>query len=231
MSMPPFHSFIGWDFQTFPGRFPFPFTLARYELGHFQPGLFRDFAIVPHASIASAVPKRQAEFLAGRICAREALHRHGLADAQVPVGSHRAPQWPAGITGSITHNGSFAAAATFAQGEVLGAGIDIETVIDSSMCAEIAKEVAHEGEIAKLGGEDLALIFSAKESFFKAAFSQVGEYFGFDAVELLEFDPAAARLHFRCVQPLSPALQPGFRFDAFYQRLDETTVMTAVVLR
>ncbi|UGQ48630.1 4'-phosphopantetheinyl transferase family protein [Massilia endophytica] len=224
------HSFIGWDFHTFPGRIPFPFVLARYELAHFEPGLFREFGIDAPATIGSAVRKRQAEFLAGRICAREALRLHGAADAQVAVGSHRAPRWPQGVAGSITHNGSFAAAAVFAQDAAQGVGIDIESRIGEALHGEIAREVAHEGELALLDGEDLALLFSAKESFFKAAFGQVGEFFGFEAVELVEFDAASARLQFRCVQALSPALQPGFRFDAFYQRLDEATVMTAVVL-
>lgn len=231
--------FIDGAFRALPGDPTIPLFLARFRTPAFRPALFDTFDIARPATIAASVPKRQAEFLAGRICARAALQRAGHAAAQVPVGPQRAPQWPAGAKGSITHNACFAAAAVSADGSTLGIGVDIETLIDGATGGQVASQVASAAELARLhaptAGPDaqarLTLIFSAKESFFKAAYAQVGDYFGFDAVELLAFDPAAARLQFRCVQALGPALAAGTRFDAHYEQLDAATVLTAVVLR
>ena len=61
------------------------------------------------ASIAPMAPARLAEFAQGRMHARIALARFGLADASIPMGSKRAPLWPAGFVGSISHVPSDAA--------------------------------------------------------------------------------------------------------------------------
>src|SRR5277367_2552834 len=60
-----------------------------------------------------AVRARRTEFLAGRACARSALRKlaDGRADDAIPIGPDRAPVWPAGIVGAITHAHGFAAAA------------------------------------------------------------------------------------------------------------------------
>ena len=55
-------------------------------------------------AVAKAVPKRVAQFTAGRVCARRALAQLGNTEP-VPIlmGEDRAPQWPAGYVGSISH--------------------------------------------------------------------------------------------------------------------------------
>src|ERR687896_741970 len=64
---------------------------------------------VPEA-LRAAVPKRQLHFRAGRFCAMEALR--ALAPLQrldgVARGPAGAPEWPDGVTGSITHTDDFA---------------------------------------------------------------------------------------------------------------------------
>src|ERR1700716_1803425 len=58
-----------------------------------------------------AVPNRQREFLAGRLCAAQALRCLGADSTHVGMAGDRAPVWPDGVVGSITHSGGFAAAA------------------------------------------------------------------------------------------------------------------------
>src|SRR3990167_7305399 len=58
----------------------------------------------------NGVAKRQPEYLAGRRCAREALRRVTGTAAVPAVGADRAPQWPAEVSGSITHRSGWAAA-------------------------------------------------------------------------------------------------------------------------
>ena len=55
------------------------------------------------ASLTSSVDKRKTEYLAGRWCAREALRILGF-DGIPGMGADRAPIWPGGTVGSITHS-------------------------------------------------------------------------------------------------------------------------------
>jgi len=72
------------------------------------------------------VAKRQAEYLAGRLCAREAL-RCVTGQASVPaVGEDRAPQWPRGVVGSITHGDNWAAALVAPNHQWRALGLDVE---------------------------------------------------------------------------------------------------------
>ncbi|HEY1920376.1 MAG TPA: 4'-phosphopantetheinyl transferase superfamily protein [Streptosporangiaceae bacterium] len=55
------------------------------------------------AIIVNAVEARRREFGTVRRCAREALTGLGYPPAPLLPGQERAPQWPAGIVGSMTH--------------------------------------------------------------------------------------------------------------------------------
>ena len=60
-----------------------------------------DLAHLPEP-LRAAAPKRQREFLAGRHCAAHALRTAGLPET---VGlQDRAPIWPKGAVGSISHS-------------------------------------------------------------------------------------------------------------------------------
>jgi enterobactin synthetase component D len=65
---------------------------------------FQRAGIVPSASLQRSVAKRQAEYLAGRVCARAALQRLDGRDYVPGTHEDRSPVWPAGIHGSITHS-------------------------------------------------------------------------------------------------------------------------------
>ena len=58
------------------------------------------------AQVDAAVNSRRVEFATGRSCARRALARMGIREFVLrsnPVS--RAPRWPAGVVGAITHTG------------------------------------------------------------------------------------------------------------------------------
>jgi 4'-phosphopantetheinyl transferase EntD len=61
--------------------------------------------------VAGAVVKRRTEFATARHCARAALSRLGVAPTPILPGERGAPQWPAGIVGSMTHCAGYRAAA------------------------------------------------------------------------------------------------------------------------
>src|SRR4030081_3796126 len=54
-------------------------------------------------ALRHATQKRQREFLAGRWCAEKALQCLGAGSTHVAMAKDRAPIWPAGVVGSITH--------------------------------------------------------------------------------------------------------------------------------
>lgn len=73
---------------------------------------------------------RALEFKTGRAYAKCALTKLGFFDVELPVGADRAPIWPRGICGSITHTAGLAGghvAAAVARTEIVGSiGIDAE---------------------------------------------------------------------------------------------------------
>ena len=102
---------------------------------HFDPSqlLGNDFqrsAIEPPPSIQRSVAKRQAEFLAGRICARAALQQLQGSGVVPPIGEDRAPVWPAHICGSITHSTGRAAAIVANKQHWRGLGMDLENLLN-----------------------------------------------------------------------------------------------------
>ena len=209
---------------------------ARFDEARFDLKEFSRHAIACPAHIAASVPKRAAEFFHGRLCARAALAHAGLQDAVIGVGGAREPLWPAGVVGSITHGAGLACALVLPRTAGLAVGIDIERRMDAQALDAVRSGVLSAREQARLHalGGDFAwlatLVFSAKESFFKAAYPTVGRYFDFPALEFEELDTGAARIGFRIVEDLAAALPPGRRCSVGYARLDADTLMTACLL-
>jgi enterobactin synthetase component D len=175
-------------------------SFASYACVRFAPGDEGRFTSIDlPAQLAGAVPKRQLEFLAGRSCAREALGRvlGRIVTEPIGVGADRAPVWPAGIVGAITHADGFAAAAVARATDTLGLGIDSEPVVAAEAREAVAEQAIVRGELEALGRADLeeavllTLLFSAKESLFKCLYPRVGRYFDFKDAEVDDVDVEA----------------------------------------
>ncbi len=145
-------------------------------------------------TVAGAVSSRRAEFAAGRAAARRALLGLGIAAAPIPSGARRAPVWPAGAVGSISHAGERAVAAVARASDAVALGIDLE--LARPLAPEVERLVVHRED--RLGARPLAstVAFSAKESVYKALFPAAGWLLEFAdvALELLddgEFDALA----------------------------------------
>lgn len=135
-------------------------------------------------SIAKAVPHRAEEFAAGRLCARRALAEFGITHFALKAGADRAPQWPESIVGSITHTGGFCAAAVAERRRFAALGLDVEVVGDLERALWPRICVAAELEwLASLTVPEqapaAALIFSAKEAFYKCRYPATGERLNF----------------------------------------------------
>ena len=135
---------------------------------------------------------RKEHYRSGRICAGEVLSKLGtigqpvLRDPQT-----REPLWPEGISGAITHSGNWAAAAAGKTSDVLGIGIDLED-LERQVDPRISRHVCIPEEqkwLQECGEEswekNLKIIFSAKESIFKAFFPYTRTYLHFHDARIL----------------------------------------------
>jgi len=208
--------------------------VSRFSTSGFDPGDFRRHGIECPPRIAQSVPKRQVEYLHGRLAAIAALEELGHRTRSIPSGAHREPLWPAGTVGSITHAAGLAAAVALPADRGLRIGIDLEHLAAGGALAALAGTVLSTDELQRLPGDASApamtAVFSAKESFYKAAFAEVGRFFDFDALEFRGVDSASGTLAFVIRQDLSPRLQAGRPVDIHHTWLEPTTVLTVCVL-
>ena len=170
------------------------------------------------AVIARAVDKRRREFTTARACARAALARLGLPPAAILPGAAGAPQWPPGVVGSMTHCAGYRGSAVAWARDVLALGLDAEP--DAPLPEGVLGTVAVAEERAALRALAQAapapcwdrLLFSAKESVYKAWFPLTGRWLGFeDAV--ITFDAAGGTFAARLLVPgprLDGRLLTGF---------------------
>ncbi|MDO7897799.1 4'-phosphopantetheinyl transferase family protein [Pseudomonas citrulli] len=155
---------------------------------------FPNSGIEPPVSIQRSVAKRQAEFLAGRICARAALQRLDGQACVPAIGEDRAPVWPAHVSGSITHGTGRAAAIVARKRDWRGLGLDLENLLEPERAERLCGEILTPPELQRLAalqGNDRALLvtltFSVKESLFKALYPIVGQRFYFEHAEVLDW--------------------------------------------
>jgi enterobactin synthetase component D / holo-[acyl-carrier protein] synthase len=137
------------------------------------------------ALVARATQKRRLEFATGRECAREALAAIGMGKMPIMRGFRGAPQWPAGIVGSITHCAGYCASAVARAGDLAAIGLDAEPA--APLPGGVLEMVTTPAERARL--RDLAaaqpevswdcLLFCAKEAVYKAWFPLTGRWLGF----------------------------------------------------
>lgn len=139
-----------------------------------------------------AVPKRQTEYLAGRWCVQNLYHHSGLNIPPPAYSEQGGPVWPQGWSGSITHTHNFAAAALAPSSQIQTVGIDAEYLIKPDTAARVRDSILHPQE-ASLLDEDwistLTLIFSFKESLYKALNPILKRFIAFEEVAVTQIGP------------------------------------------
>jgi 4'-phosphopantetheinyl transferase EntD len=157
------------------------------------------------AVVAKAVDKRRREFATARACARKALAALGQPSVPIVTGPRGAPQWPPGVVGSITHCDGYRAAAVARAADVTTLGVDAEP--DEPLPDGVLDLVAGPEERAWLGSPGTAagpcwdrLLFSAKESVYKAWFPLTGRWLDFSDA-MLTFDPVTSTFIARLLVP------------------------------
>ncbi|SEK91666.1 4'-phosphopantetheinyl transferase EntD (siderophore biosynthesis) [Roseovarius nanhaiticus] len=140
-------------------------------------------------AIRWAVPARAREFAAGRAASRVAMALMGHASRPVPAGPDRAPIWPDGLTGSLSHTSSLCIAALAPLDQVRAIGVDLEDALP--VPADLIPDICTLAERAWLACQPEAergllakLIFSAKECAYKCQYPLTRTLFDFNTLEV-----------------------------------------------
>ncbi|WDE13823.1 4'-phosphopantetheinyl transferase family protein [Thalassomonas haliotis] len=204
-----------------------------YRLTDYQQRLFSELAIPFPASLSQAVNKRQGEYLAGRYAAILALAELGINTRNIPTGEHRSPVWPEGVLASITHTSTAAFCVAASKQRVNYLGIDHENWLKADNVAEIKNSIINEKEEVLLKQSQMSfeqaftLVFSAKESLFKALYPSVGYYFDFSAAEIIDLNTGNNSFCLRLTETLTPALTVGANFNGQFI-FDASAVQTLI---
>jgi 4'-phosphopantetheinyl transferase EntD len=134
----------------------------------------------PGEAIA-AVPHRLAEFAAGRAAARQALAALGLPKVAIPMGEDRAPIWPQGVVGSISHCAGACMAVVARQSDFVGIGLDLEPA--QPVARDLWPSILLPEEFAADGLGALR-IFVAKEAVYKAQYLLSRQVFDFQVLNI-----------------------------------------------
>ncbi|MDQ1049971.1 4'-phosphopantetheinyl transferase [Streptomyces sp. V4I2] len=177
-----------------------PATVVAVEAyGHEEAGNTRLYP-EEEAVLTQAVPKRRREFTAVRGCARRAMEKLGVPPQPVLPGERGAPRWPAGLTGSMTHCDGYCAAALVRATDLASLGIDAEP--DGPLPDGVLSSVSLPAERDRLlrlardhpGTHWDRLLFSAKESVYKAWFPLTGQWLDFSEADIEILVAPGARL-------------------------------------
>jgi len=204
---------------------------ADFDIDHYSDALIPCLNAGYESLIQSAVVKRKSEFVAGRYCAHQALLPWGMSDSLIGIGEGRCPVWPKGIVGSISHCHSYALAATATTDNLFALGLDVEDPVSEETRHNIQKVVINDNELfllTRAERPDIAftLIFSMKESFFKAAYPHVQFFFDFTAISLTQINWDEGGVLFEVNQPLGPVFTVGSVFSGQFRVLENKRVVT-----
>ena len=178
--------------------------------------------------LATAAAKRRAEFLGGRLTARRALAALTGSPSTPAQDAEQLPDWPAGTVGSITHSRGLAAAVVANRATYRGIGLDAEVVMSGERARRLAGQILVASELAWLDrlpaewqGEFLTLVFSLKESLFKALYPLVGQRFYFPHARLIEWNAKAGAVSIELLKTLSAQWTAGARLSGQVAKIDD----------
>jgi enterobactin synthetase component D / holo-[acyl-carrier protein] synthase len=186
------------------------------------------------ACLRLAGADRAAEFAAGRACARAALSVLGIEGFALRAASDRQPLWPEGIVGSITHTDHYCAVVVAVRREIAALGIDCESAraVGEKLWTKIAVP-AERDWLGALASDErdagAALVFSAKEAFYKCRYPTSATRFGFHDVSIRLYGPlrGAGAFSIDIEGGSEPIVPPGHALVGRY-RFCDGRVTTAI---
>jgi 4'-phosphopantetheinyl transferase EntD len=183
--------------------------------------------------VVRTVAKRRREFLAGRSYARRALSRLGGGATAILAEPSRAPRWPAGFTGTISHSASICAAIVARTTDIASIGLDLEG--DAPLAADLVPLVCRDEDLVRRDviersiGADLAkVVFVVKEAFYKTYFPLVGCFLDFNDVSVT-IDPGSCTFVARLTNAARPSFGERRQLSGAFGCFDATLFAVAFV--
>ena len=163
---------------------------SRFCADCFNQDMYQILDLSCPASLTKASHRRRAEFLAGRVVAQTALIALDIPTVEIPVRQDRVPCWPARSSGSISHSQEHCACFVIAD-PLWTVGIDVEIPARGEALDAILGLALTEVECSLIMrqqdfvlSEFATLLFSAKETLFKALYPLVQYHFSFEFAEM-----------------------------------------------
>lgn len=139
------------------------------------------------ALVVRAVPSRQAEFIAARWGAHQALAALGYTETSLLAGPLGGPVWPSGSTGSITHESGICLVAVCHDRTIEAFGLDLFDTRRKTNMDELASIFMTGPELEDCPSERSLFfqrVFSAKEAVVKAVSAHVGDHMELRNIQL-----------------------------------------------
>jgi 4'-phosphopantetheinyl transferase EntD len=182
--------------------------------------------------LGSIGERRRRDFATGRACAGRALALLGVNGGAIQRGASGEPVWPAGICGSITHCDGCWAAAVARSRDTRSLGLDAERRRVFSDAVRRAVTLPAERDAQQRCDPRVPwdlLLFSAKESVFKAWYPIAGRWLGFHHARV-EIDYEHQTFDAFVLAQGEYAASLGLSTVRGRYRIDDHFVFTAVVV-
>lgn len=135
------------------------------------------------------ISKRKEEFKAGRLLAKKILENFNVNCFPILQNNDRTPIWPEGIVGSISHDHKRCIVAVCANSDYKSVGVDVET--NKRIKSQLWNRICTDHELTEINKmmpslrqQFAAIIFSAKESFYKCQYPLTKQFVNFHDVEI-----------------------------------------------
>ena len=133
---------------------------------------------------------------------------------------------------NISHSDGFALAVVSPEQSI---GLDIECIVSEKTVQDTSRLILTLTERNRFQGlltpELFTLIFSVKESFYKAAFPYVQRFFDFSAIDVIDIQSEQQQVTYRINQRLNDDLTRDMTGQAYFSRPFPEHIMTFLALK
>ncbi|MGD9425371.1 4'-phosphopantetheinyl transferase family protein [Pantoea sp. NSTU24] len=195
-------------------------AIGCFDPQHYRDALAEAWGIRLPERLQRAVVKRRAEYLASRLLVRAVMAEFGIADFILTNAPDRSPRWPEGIQASLSHTtGTLVVAATRQN---LAIGVDVERWMAENTAHETAGYLMNAREQQLLRTLPVSfnaaatLLFSLKESLYKALWPQLHQPMEFTDAALVTVDWSQQRALLRLTRTFSTDFPAGTTLQATF---------------
>ncbi|RZT99024.1 4'-phosphopantetheinyl transferase EntD [Advenella incenata] len=205
-------------------------VLCEFNIDYYSDKLFDDFRVVKPAIFYKLSVIRKAEFLAGRIAALCALKNIGIENFPIEIRKNRVPLWPQGIVGSISHTCNRAVSVVSLTSEIKNIGVDIENIMSIENASKVCSYIASRKEYELLMSTNFSfelcstILFSAKETLFKAIYPVANIFFDFVDVELCSVSSGENLLFLQLNRDINTFYESGMIFVIKFDVLENYVI-------